>query len=308
MTKHPGYTMAYTVPHPEQWHWRLFIPVGVLLIVLVMLHFAIRKLIRPLSTLKKGVERIGKGELDYRVLINRKDEFGELANSVNTMAGDIQQMLEAKRHLLLAISHELRSPLTRAKVALEFMDGGKERDELDRDLNDMEQLIEELLETERLSDSHRVLDKVQASLTALIKGLVNESFTNANIELVLADEDISARLDVVRIKLLLKNLINNALKHGGLDKRSPKVSLAKEGNGILISVQDYGDGIDAEHLPHLAEPFYRVDSARLRQTGGYGLGLYLCRVIAEAHGGTLKITSEKGKGTLVRVHLPTETV
>lgn len=305
ISKHPDYTLAFSIPNPRnQWHWRLIIPVVVLLFVLILLHYAIRRLFQPIQTLKDGIERIGRGELDHRVVINRKDEFGELAKSVNAMAGDIQQILEAKRHLLLAISHELRSPLTRAKVALELLGEGREQDEVARDLNDMEQLIEELLETERLSNTHRVLEKTQVSFTELIKDLVKETYSGTAIDLELANENITADIDVPRIKLLLNNLIGNALKHGSRDGQPPKLSLSRETDGIMLTVQDYGDGIDEEHLPHLTEPFYRVDPARLRQTGGYGLGLYLCRVIAEAHDGTLVISSQKGKGTRVRVHLP----
>ena len=84
----------------------------------------------------------------------------------------------------------------------------------------------------------------------------------------------------------------------------PAISLSQLANEIVITVRDYGVGIEAQHLPHITEPFYRADPARQRQTGGYGLGLYLCRMIAEAHGGRLTINSKPGSGTEVQVHLP----
>ena len=101
----------------------------------------------------------------------------------------------------------------------------------------------------------------------------------------------------------MKNLIDNALKHSE-GQQLPQVSLQSQSDGVLIRVRDFGAGIDAADISHLTEPFYRADPSRQRGTGGYGLGLYLCRVIAEAHGGLLQISSELGQGTEVSVVLP----
>lgn len=305
VSHHPGYSLAFSIPHTRgTLHWRLAIPVGILLVMLMLLHHATRSLFRPIKTLKEGVERIGRGELNYRVKINRRDELGDLAKSVNAMADDIQQMLDAKRQLLLAISHELRSPLTRAKVSVEMLDDVKQRDELNRELNGMENLIEELLETERLSSKHRVLDKHEISLRNLVQQLVAKNFSGLDIVTELPEYDIRAELDSTRIKLMLNNLLENAVRHNSTGAKPPVISLQQDEDAVLITVKDFGEGIDEQHLPHLTEPFYRVDPARQRQTGGYGLGLYLCRVIAEAHGGTLAISSRKAEGTTVTVRLP----
>ncbi len=305
VSHHPGYSLAFSIPHTRgPLHWRLAIPVGILLVMLMLLHYATRSLFRPIKTLKEGVERIGHGELNYRVTIDRRDELGDLAKSVNAMADDIQQMLEAKRQLLLAISHELRTPLTRAKVAVEMLDNVKQQDEINRELNSMEQLIEGLLETERLSTRHQVLDKNEISLRDLIQKLLVVNFSDVNIATDIPGEDIRAQLDETRIKLMLKNLLENAVCHNSTDSKPPMLSLQQYKDEIIIIVKDFGKGIEEKHLPHLTEPFYRVDPARQRQTGGYGLGLYLCRVIAEAHGGTLEISSHKGEGTAVTIRLP----
>jgi signal transduction histidine kinase len=250
------------------------------------------------------VQRFGQGELDYRIVIKRRDELGELASNFNEMADDIQQMLDAKRQLLLAISHELRSPLTRARVSLELIDDEKQRLELGKDLAEMERLIEELLETERLSTSHRVLNKKTHSLADLIEEVLQEHFTGRDISRTLPAEAITLDVDGPRIKLLLKNLLDNALRHTPEGAAQPEITLQQEGGDASITVYDYGEGIAAEHIPFLTEPFYRGDASRQRGTGGYGLGLYLCRVIAEAHGGRLSIKSGLGEGTGVAVILP----
>ena len=300
-----GSTLIFSLPHIERrGEGRLLLPLGVLLVILFLLYYATRRLFRPIETIRDGVQRFGQGELGHRIDINRRDELGELANSFNTMADDIEQMLEAKRQLLLAISHELRTPMTRAKVSLEFIEDEAQRQELNRDLQEMEHLIEELLETERLATSHRALNLQLYRLNNLIEEVAQHHFADKPLNLSLPEQTIEANVDVTRLKLLVKNLLENALRHTPAGSAASVLTLQKEGTTVELRIQDYGEGVDEQHLAHLTEPFYRADSARQRQTGGYGLGLYLCRVIAEAHGGGLVITSEKGTGTTVTVTLP----
>ena len=112
-----------------------------MLFLLLMLYFATRRLFRPIDTINQGVQKFGAGDMDYRVQVERKDELGELANTFNTMANEIQQMLDAKRQLLLAISHELRSPLTRARVAVELLGEEDKKAAIVQDISEMESLI-----------------------------------------------------------------------------------------------------------------------------------------------------------------------
>lgn len=306
MTEIEDTTLLFTVPRlrPERSSFRGWLPFVILLTILVLLYYGTRRLFSPIETIQTGVKRFGQGELDHRINVNRRDELGELADNFNGMANDIQLMLEAKRQLLLAISHELRSPLTRAKVASEFLDDEKQKAQINFELDEMETLIEELLETERLTTQHTVLNKTQQNLNTLITEVKNMYFDNTPLSLSLAEEPINIDIDTTRIKLLIKNLIDNAARHSPDDKSPPQVALRKTGNNVIIQVIDAGPGIEEKHLPHLTEPFYRADPSRQRETGGYGLGLYLCRIIAEAHGGDLEIESLLGKGTTVTVTLP----
>ncbi len=306
MTRTEGATLLFNVPHirQERRGLRGFVPLGVLLIILLVLYHATRRLFSPIETIQAGVKRFGNGELDHRIEVNRRDELGELANSFNAMADDIEQMLDAKRQLLLAISHELRTPLTRAKVATELLNDEDRKAQIHQDLNSMETLIEELIEAERLSTRHSVLNKISCDLNALISDVKDAFGKDAPVEFVLPESLNPLQLDAARIGLLLKNLIENALCHTPDDANSPQVILVDKERDVTIQVKDYGFGIEARHLPHLTEPFYRVDPSRQRETGGYGLGLYLCRMIAEAHGGKLTIDSDVGKGTTVSVGLP----
>lgn len=157
--------------------------IGGLLFVLILSHHAIRRLFRPIETIRAGVAQIGSGDLAHRLDIRRRDELGELAGSINAMAGEIQEMLEAKRQLLLAISHELRSPLTRARVNAELLDDGVAREALVTNLAELESLLCELLESERLRGRHAALVREAVDPTELLSRLVQESFADANVQL-----------------------------------------------------------------------------------------------------------------------------
>lgn len=306
LVAHQGDTSLYFElknPHRES-SKRGYAPLLWLLLVLLLLYYLTQRMIRPVTTLIEGVRRFGQGELDHRIDIQRRDELGELASNFNEMAGDIQQMLDAKRQLLLAISHELRSPLTRAMVSLELMDADGQRHEIGKDLVEMERLIEEILETERLSTSHRVLNKQSTPLYPLIEEVLQDHFARCDVELLRRAEPFSLDVDPLRIKLLLKNLLENALRHTPRQAKPPVIEVQMQKGETCISVQDSGEGVAPQHIPFLTEPFYRGDASRRRETGGYGLGLYLCRIIAEAHGGSLTIVSEVDQGTTVDVRLP----
>jgi len=303
IARYSDYTLAFSIPRKNKNILRKVVPVLVILLVLIILYYATRRLFAPIDDIKEGIGRIGRGELSYRLNIKRSDELGELGSSINTMADDIENMLEAKRQLLLAISHELRSPLTRAKVAVALLDDAQHRDEIQQDLDEMETLIEELLESERLSTRHRVLNMSTTVLQSLIQQVLTEHFPQNGFTIVMPQQDIVLELDQARIKLLLKNILENAMTHNPQQAKPPVLQVERQEHSVNIVVSDHGAGIEQQHLPHLAEPFYRTDKSRQRKTGGYGLGLYLSRVIAEAHGGELSITSQLGVGTVVRVSL-----
>ena len=275
-----------------------------LLTVLLLAYHAIRRLFRPIEVIQAGVARIGAGDLGHRLNIRRRDELGKLAGSVNAMADDISRMLEAKRELLLAISHELRSPLTRARVNAELLDDNTTRKALLVDLAELETLLGELLESERLSGRHVALDRQAVDPTALLQELVEESFADASLQLNLDPEGTWLSLDPVRIRVLVRNLLKNAINHTPPDKPEPILASHVDDEYWRLSVNDHGPGVAPEHLERLTEPFFRADPSRQRASGGVGLGLYLARVIAEAHGGRLEVTSEIGKGVCVLVTLP----
>ena len=277
---------------------------AVALIMLAGCFLAVQWQVRPLQWIREGAARIERGDLAYRIPDKRNDDLGDLARDINRMADEVSEMLEAKRQLLLAISHELRSPLTRTKVALEFIEDDGVRDDICADLNEMEGLIADLLETERLNTRHSKLNVTPVDAWELVRVTMAESFPEdqERLDLQLPADELICDWDVTRTKLAIKNLAENALRHS--PETSP-VTITGSANGrVEIQITDRGEGIPEEDLPRVTEPFYRSDPARSRTTGGFGLGLYLARLVAQAHGGSLQLESKVGQGTVAILHMP----
>ena len=263
-------TLLFNVPNirQEQQRLQLFIPLLVLLGVLLLLYHITRRLVAPISTIQVGVKRFGEGEMDHRIDLKGRDEFAELATNFNTMADDIRGMLDAKRQLLLAISHELRSPLTRAKVTTELLDDESGKGQLHQELDEMKRLIEEIMETERLSRGHRAVNKSSLDMVALAQEVLTEHFAVEDLHLDLPDAPLVLPLDSPRVKLLIKNLLDNALRYTSAGAPAPRLRLTTAAETIALEVADSGPGIEAKFIPCLTEPFYRVDPARQRDTVG----------------------------------------
>jgi signal transduction histidine kinase len=307
------------------WHDRPrfigWITLGLLLALTAVAYARVRRMLRPLDDIQAGAQRFGAGDFAQPIPVRHAkhpDELGELATTINTMGADIHQMLEAKRTLLLAISHELRSPLTRARLNTELLpetpDVQPSRAALLRDLGQMRDLVTDLLESERLASPHAALHREPTDLAALVAEVVaaidaapssQRNGAPAVVQTLQPDLPL-LQLDRTRMRLLLRNLLDNALRHSVDAARPPEVALAQLADGaVQITVRDFGTGVPDGQLPHLAQPFYRPDTARTREGGGVGLGLYLCRLVALAHGGNLLVRNAR-PGLEVAVLLPVQ--
>ncbi len=287
---------------------------GMLLLITAAAYAYVRHVLRPLRDIRAGAVRFGQGDFSQPIAVRRRDELGDLAQQVNSMASGLHHMLDAKRQLLLAISHELRSPLTRARLNAELVadsdsdsDNGDDsrdaRNALLRDLAEMGALITELLESERLSAGHAALQREPVDLNALVGEVIAAHFEGRGVLVEAAESLPGLSLDPVRIRLLLRNLLDNALRHSAGVAEPPVVSTSAQDGAVVLVVRDHGPGVPADQLPRLAEAFYRVDSARQRSTGGVGLGLYLCKLVAQAHGGQMAVRNAE-PGLAIEVRLP----
>ena len=274
---------------------------GMLLLLTLLAYAYVRRLLRPLDDIGAGARRFGTGEFGRPIPVTRRDELGQLATDVNAMAASIHQMLEAKRSLLLAISHELRSPLTRARVNTELLPESGEREALLRDLAEMRDLVTDLLESERLGAGHAALQREPTDPAAFAREVARSVAPQAALEI---DEGLPLmQLDRTRMRLLLRNLLDNAMRHSAQAEQAPLLRVARAQDDVEFSVRDWGPGVAQDSLAHLAEPFWRADASRERATGGVGLGLYLCKLVAQAHGGALDLRNAQ-PGLQATVTLP----
>ncbi len=267
-------------------------------------------LTRRLKLLRKASNRLAKGELETRLNVRESggDETDELARGFNTMAAQLQERIEAQKRLLSDVSHELRSPLARLRVALALAQESNQKSEqnlqrIEQETERLEELISQLLSSrgENLTlDCHidlvGLLEQLRedANFEGRQQGKTVE-FTHQMTEAVIPSSG-----DLLHKSF--DNVLRNALRHTP-DGSKVRVSLKAEDGCYLLEIQDSGPGIPEQELKNIFAEFYRVDHARSREQGGYGLGLAIaCRAI-ERHGGSIK-ASNNSEGLVVSILLP----
>ena len=263
-----------------------------------------KRLLRPVRLLDDGVERLSKGDLNVTVPVLTRDEFGVLTDAFNKMVGRVRQMVQARDQLLLDVSHELRSPLTRLKVALALLPEDENRSGMVGDLDEMEDMIAELLEMERLRDG-RGIRRATHDLVSVIRE-VAENYRKGppGVRIVSQLQDVWLDIDKDKFKTVLRNLLDNAVKFGLPDSRAVEIDLEQDAASVTLRIRDDGPGIPHADIANLFEPFYRVDRSRSKKTGGYGLGLSICKRIMEAHGGSIAVTNNPGRGASFVLRFP----
>ncbi len=283
--------------------WAFLILFAALVVILGAAYLSMRRVLKPVKWLNEGVQEVSKGNLHHRVPLKKSDEFRDLAEAFNAMTDRIREMLKAKERLLLDVSHELRSPLTRMKVALEFLPEGTSKESIGNDLEEMEKMISEILETARRHHVHGKLNRQRINLVDLLHEIL-PAFENQAPGVQVNDlpTSIETEVDQEQIKTVLNNVLSNAFKYSQPESNAVQITHKKQAPYVILRIKDDGIGIPEEELPFIFEPFYRVDKSRSKQTGGYGLGLSLCKTIMEAHGGKIDIESKDGAGTMVSLY------
>lgn len=302
-----GYEIIVVTPKISQTRSRpplIPILVGFALLLVLCAYLAVRWLFRPVATIRQGAAYIGAGHFAHRIHTHREDELGELAGDINRMAGKVEAMLDAKRQLLLGVSHELRSPISRMTLGLALLEESAPVRALQQDVSEMRSIVETLLDAERLGSSHAVLTVSDVSLSELTSALRTQFFSDATRLQIAVPPDLGARVDAPRIVLMLKNLVGNALRYSSDSDGPVELTITRMGDKLEFRVRDHGPGLSADQRTHLGEPFYRSDASRARETGGTGLGLYLAQQVARAHGGELRLEESVERGALFIVTLP----
>ena len=277
------------------------------------------RVLRRVRRLTQAAEGIGARDLSERLPVIGHDEFSELAETFNGLLGRLetafarqQWLMEQQRRFTTDASHELKTPLTiiqgNTSLALSghpnLSDYHQAMGEIGMAAETMSRLVRDLILLAQ-SDAGRLgQDRIELLLREVLeRAVARVPRPDAAVCLRLADEALSVSGNEEQLVRLFTNLLTNAARHTPPTGRI-LLSARCEGMQAVVTVTDTGDGIAPEHLPHLGERFYRIDSARTRLDGGTGLGLSIARGIAEAHGGTMTFASTLGEGTTVTVTLP----
>jgi signal transduction histidine kinase len=205
------------------------------------------------------------------------------------MGEQISEILESKAELVLAIAHELKTPITRAKLRLDFLEDTHHRKELDYDLTVMTKLVDDILESERMKDNR---DPLQCGPVEMKQWLAEIIPSSEEVEF--GGEDVNLSIDKLRYEVVVKNLLSNALR---FRQSGSKVSVMLTKDSL--SVTNLGPTISAEDIDQIMEPFFRVERSRTRNEdgSGTGLGLFLVKQIVDRHGHNIAVTSESGRTT-----------
>jgi signal transduction histidine kinase len=267
-----------------------------LLLLVVVLYVTARSITRPLSQLARAADSVGREVRPAQLPERGARELREAARAFNTMQDRLRRYLDSRSRVLAAMSHDLRTPLTRLRLQVESLDGHPMQERMGRELDEMESMVREALALFRGIDDGEPLTPVD--VRALLETI------RAECALLGGEVSVSGSAQPLRakpqaLKRCLTNLITNAIKFGG----SAQV-LLEDGAELRVRVRDPGPGIPAAELERVFEPFYRLESSRNRDGGGTGLGLTIARDIAQAHGGTLVLENMSGGGLEACLVLP----
>ena len=299
-------------PHPRDFSpWWARPPYGFIWMLALMglaaaltLYPVVRRLTKRLEGLQQGVQRWGEGDLSVRMPQSGDDEVADLSRRFNSAAERIQRLLSAQKSLLANASHELRSPLARIRMGLELMDTpganeavrGRTRQEILRNMGELDQLIDEILLASRLDAREADMGTVES---VDLMGLCAEECARvgATLEVPQGMAGLEVQGVAKLLRRMVRNLLENAMRHGATAGHEDDVvlDLQRENGAPVLRVCDRGPGVPAPYRERIFEPFFRLPGASER-AGGVGLGLALVKSIAERHGGAVRCEDRPGGG------------
>jgi signal transduction histidine kinase len=269
-----------------------------LLLLVIVLYLTARNITRPLSDLARAADSVGRDTRSVPPLAERgARELRDAARAFNTMQDRLRRYLDSRTRVLAAMSHDLKTPLTRLRLQVEALDNPPMQARIGRELDEMESMVREALALFRgLDDGEPPVEIDVDELLAQIRG----EFADMGATVTITGRALRPFTGKPQaLKRCLTNLIANAVKFGV----RAEIHL-EDGADLLIRVRDHGPGIPEEELERVFEPFYRLESSRNRDSGGTGLGLSIARDIAQAHGGSLHLANAAGGGLEATVRLP----
>ena len=294
------------MPHPETSYTALLmLDYGLRLIVIAgAAWWGSRWLARPMRGLVNAGEQLasnlGSGETKTPRLNENEGtlEVREAAQVFNRMAREIEQHFEERGLMLAALSHDLRTPLTRLRLRLEAADMPEAlRDKAAADITAMNGLIDEVLSLFRGVDAEPLRD---VDVTALVQAMADDWVEQGQQLQCQAEGLLVARTRSAALRRVIENLVGNALRYA----RDAEITVASEANAIIVRVLDRGPGLAPEQLEQVFQPFYRGEASRNRESGGTGLGLFIARDLCRRMGASLQLANRDGGGLIAELRLP----
>ena len=282
-----------------------FIAISLTFIIIIILSKA---LVNPLIKMKEATFKISKGDFSVSLPKTGKDELGDLAESIQLLADDLNYLKQERNDFLASISHELRTPLTYIKGYTDIVhrrnlsieDRDKYLTIILEETHRLSDLIKDLFDLAKIDKNSFVIQKKLIDLTDFVFKIEQKftpAFLEKNMSLVVeCPNNLYLTADPSRLEQIIFNLLDNAINYSAPgDKTTLTVSSKK--HDVHIRIADNGKGIPAEDIPYIFNRFYRVEKSRSRALGGTGMGLAIVRELVLAHGGTITVHSEEKKGT-----------
>ena len=283
-------------------HWivRLFRNLAIVNGVMVILcFFAVRLVTRPLSVLASAAEDLGRNIDRPPLPEHGANELVRASRALNVMQDRLKRYVDTRVKVLAAMSHDLKTPITRMRLRAEMLDDAHIKGKFVKDLDELQQLVGSTLDYMRgLAEGGEAMQPIDVS--ALISSLKEDAEEAGHIVTITGDARMPVMGRAQALKRCLQNLIDNALAYG----RRADITLRDEGGALDITITDDGPGIPEGDIERVFEPFYRVENSRNRNTGGSGLGLSIARNIAQSHGGSVRLRNLARGGLEATLRIP----
>ena len=297
-------------------HRWLLLTIGISIAVAFLVYFVSQLILAPLKNILETIKKMADGQLHQRIEINGKNEYTEIADAINDMTQQLEQVESSRQEFVSNVSHELKTPLSSIKVLSESILLQEEMptemyreflQDINSEVDRMTNIVNDLLSLVKLDHREAALNIGETDINAMTQDIMKRLSPLAekkNIELLYeSNRDMVIEADEMKLTLAISNLIENGIKYtpdGGM----VKVTIDGDHQNVFITVQDTGIGISEEEQSKVFKRFYRVDKTRDRETGGTGLGLAITHSTVMLHNGSIKIISSEGSGATFIVRLP----
>jgi len=270
-----------------------------LIVIWLVAYLVVKWITKPLNALAQAAERLGNDIKSPPLEEKGPQEVQQAAHAFNMMQQRLQLLLAERTRFFAAISHDLKTPITRLRLRAELLNNQELQQKIINDLLEMEILLTNALDYSRgvayQEDKHSL--NIISLLQEITKNYVDLDY---QIQLIAPQEPEFIQGCPIALKRCLTNIIDNAVRYG----QKADITVTSNEVEVIITVKDYGTGVAAQELTRIVEPFYRVEPSRNKTTGGYGLGLSIAQSIIQAHNGQLQLTSPVGEGLCVQITLP----